>query len=478
MGCSGPQWWRQVKSIPGPLWIVFILHMLDAYCFFSIAFNITLYFTSELGMSDSEASNYFGLWGGLLVLFGIPSGYIIDQIGLKKSILIGAITSTIARFVFAFSDSAEVSVIALLLGSTFGAGLFQSPLHIAVARYSPTEQVRNIGFSFLYTFANIGAIAALLSTDLFLRLNLVMSGYQLLFVVCAFVSLLTVVFGSAFQEMPERDQPAGTLSTKQFLATLLEKNLWMLMLLVIVLIPSRALFHYAEALVPIYLARMFPGTPYGSVLTVNPAAILVLTPIAGILLKRAGTYPMLISGTAIAGASIFIMYFWYTANYYWGVLIPEGVVVSELIFTVGEAIYSPRFSKYAIDLAPPQKQGIYGGLVPLPGFAGTLMAGWVSGQLLERYCSSPDAAECRKVWPPIGYMAMATPLALLLIWLFIAGCGVTFNTEPNYVAAVDKENEVELDNVEPEALYDSSLSDVALEAVDEASSYDSDAAYV
>lgn len=459
--------YRVLRRIPACLWIVFLLHCLDAFSYFARTFNITLYFTERLGMSDATASRYYAWFGAASVVFGVLAGPVIDWMGLKKSLLLGILITTVAGFMFAFATSIPVVVMALLFGIPLGAALFQPPLHIAVDRYSVLkaenedmgEQVKKMAFRFLYTGANLGAVVALVYTSaLIVQSGVVMSsqssessgansttttancsdvgfnmfapaqleptssesedgwvfdGYGLLFLTAAIVSAVTVVVTSAFQETRMPVEPEK-ITAKQCISTLREPNFYILLCFVTSLIPVRAMFKYMEALMPIYLTRTLPCAPYGMLLAVNPLAIIVLTPVMGIVTRRVPLFALLIIGTFISGISPLLLAFWTEAPYY------TNIWVSILIFTVGEALYSPMVSQYTLMLSPLNKKGLYGGLILLPTFLGTFAAGEITAWLLEDYCPrGGDPARCHEMWIPVALMSLISFVLLVVMYIVL-----------------------------------------------------------
>ena len=482
--------WLAIKRIALCLWIAFALHALDAYSYFALSFSITLYFTESLGMSDEAASRYYAWYGGASVIFGVLSGPVIDRMGLKKSLLLGALVSTVARVLFAFSGSIPVVVLSLLIGVPLGAGLFQPPLHIAVDRYSALKatsvdeesEIKKMGFRFLYTAANVGAIVALLFTDFAIDTSpdlaglgnssdtnsslaqltcptsfdlfnggddpgdssddhWMFEGYVLLFATAAAVSAFTVVLSSAFQEQRMAKEPAK-LTWRLGLSTLREPNFYILLWFVTVLIPVRAMFKYMEALMPLYLTRTLPCAPYGTLLAVNPFGIIVLTPIVGVITRRVPFWALLVIGTFVSGVAPLLMYWWRDGPLY------SNIWVSIGIFTLGEALYSPLISQYTLLLSPADKKGLYGGLILIPTFIGTFVAGEITVWLLATYCPRDgDPDRCHDMWLPVTLMSVSSSVLLLVMWVVlhpICKYDEAARAE-GYVLQEDFEGDVELD---------------------------------
>ena len=87
-----------------------------------------------------------------------------------------------------------------------------------------------------------------------------------------------------------------------------------------------------------------------------------------------------------------------------------------MVFTVGEAIWSPRLMQFSAEIAPRGKEGAYIALAMLPYFLGKAGAGVLSEQMTARYFTdnqvlfpSHDVA-----WLWIGGMAAISPIGLII----------------------------------------------------------------
>jgi dipeptide/tripeptide permease len=99
------------------------------------------------------------------------------------------------------------------------------------------------------------------------------------------------------------------------------------------------------------------------------------------------------------------------------------LVILILIFTIGEAIWSPRLMQFTAEIAPKGKEGSYIALSVLPWFLSKFFVGPMSGMLVSAYtpldpitkkslASYPDHW---MIWVWIGGTAVLTPLGLLVL---------------------------------------------------------------
>jgi dipeptide/tripeptide permease len=92
------------------------------------------------------------------------------------------------------------------------------------------------------------------------------------------------------------------------------------------------------------------------------------------------------------------------------------LVVFIIVFTVGEAIWSPRLMQFSAEIAPRGKEGAYIALAMLPYFLGKMGAAVMSEQLTTRYFNADMVAypDHDKAWLAIGLMAMVSPIGMLI----------------------------------------------------------------
>jgi dipeptide/tripeptide permease len=92
-----------------------------------------------------------------------------------------------------------------------------------------------------------------------------------------------------------------------------------------------------------------------------------------------------------------------------------------VVFTIGEAIWSPRLMQFTAEIAPKGREGAYIALSVLPFFVAKFFVGPMSGWLVNAY-TPVDAAGAalasyprhHMLWIWIGGMAVLSPAGLLV----------------------------------------------------------------
>ena len=93
-----------------------------------------------------------------------------------------------------------------------------------------------------------------------------------------------------------------------------------------------------------------------------------------------------------------------------------GILSFVILFSIGEAIWSPRLLQLAAEIAPKNREGTYIALSYLPYFLAKMIAGPLSGWLLATY-TPPDQSFYPlhyMVWIWIGGMSVLSPLGLVV----------------------------------------------------------------
>lgn len=177
------------------------------------------------------------------------------------------------------------------------------------------------------------------------------------------------------------------------------------------------------------------GAPLGTLWNVtNSALIIILVPLIGALTQRISAYRVVTFGCFIVAASVFVLALpsaWFTGLADG----PAGRIIGHLylgltgtvspwyimlflfvvLYSIGEAFYSPRVYEYAAAIAPRGQEASYGALSYVPMFLAKLFVGTFSGVLLARYCPETGPRDAQTMWLIIALMALVAPVGLLVL---------------------------------------------------------------
>ncbi len=229
-----------------------------------------------------------------------------------------------------------------------------------------------------------------------------------------------------------------------------EKYFWIFLGIITLTIFVRMVFFQFHYTFPKYGLRVLGldakiGTIYG---VINPALIVFLVPLFALFTKKISSYKLLVIGSIVSAGSCFIVlipqqalaflsttalgeivFVKFLGNYpdmtalaanppnpfYWV------FILFIVVFTIGEAIWSPKLMQFTAEMAPKGKEGTYLALAILPFFLAKLIAGPMSGILLNAYVPvgankeiAANYPDHPMVWVWIGAMAIITPIGLLV----------------------------------------------------------------
>ena len=243
---------------------------------------------------------------------------------------------------------------------------------------------------------------------------------------------------------------ASIKTAEMIKSVITEKYFWIFLGMLAMTLFVRFIFFHFHYTFPKYGIRVLgEGAKIGSIYGVlNPVLIVFLVPLVASFTKKVSSYKMMIVGSIVSAGSCFIAaipshYFVHMTDSVLGELIfikwlgmastmeallqnppvPEywPLVVFITVFTVGEAIWSPRLMQFTAEIAPEGKEGTYIALSVLPWFFAKFVVGPMSGLLLKYYVPVDEAgksmapyADHNMVWIWIGGMAIFTPIGLVV----------------------------------------------------------------
>ncbi len=180
---------------------------------------------------------------------------------------------------------------------------------------------------------------------------------------------------------------------------------------IFMLIPVQTLFAHNWLTLPQYTKRAFTGIVsdnFEFFVNFNPLLIFILAPMVAALTIKKNTYKMMIIGTFVMAAPTFILVLGPNIFTLFGYLI---------IMTIGEAMWQPRFLQWIAEIAPKGMTGIYMGIGQFPWFLTKIIVSLYSGWFLMRYCPegvAPEATNTETLWLIYGFIAIISPIALIL----------------------------------------------------------------
>ncbi|MCK5406423.1 MAG: MFS transporter, partial [Candidatus Krumholzibacteria bacterium] len=85
-----------------------------------------------------------------------------------------------------------------------------------------------------------------------------------------------------------------------------------------------------------------------------------------------------------------------------------------ILFSLGEAMWQPRFLQYAAELAPKGQTGAYIAYANIPWFMVKALAGLYTGKMMGRFCPAEGVQNTETMWLIYALVAMISPVGLVI----------------------------------------------------------------
>ncbi len=445
-----------LKGAQRELWLTFLLKFLIYTAYSVTNKTMVLWLSKDLGFNDQAAGALVGwVWAPAMTVFTLLAGSLTDAIGLRRTFFLGVAICTVARSVMVVTTipwlALACGVLPLAVGEALG-----TPVLLAATRCYSTTRQRSMSFSIIYAVMNVGYWVAGWIFD-FVRQRDFHPSYfgfqptthqQLFLVSLAFeVLLFPAIYFLRRREENERAAQStvfGTVkdsaaATIQLFRRLLGQSAFFRLLVFFLLIGFlKAIFLQMDYVFPKFGDREIgPHAPVGKLTGINAVMIIFLAPVVGALTQKFSAYRMVIVGGAICTAGVFVMALptgWFEGATHsvlggWlghGYLGVQGSIhpyyimaaIYLVIFSVGEAFYSPRVYEYAAAIAPKGQEASYGALAYLPFLVGKLLVG-TSGWLLAAFCPAQGPRRSGTMWLIFALAASVAPIGLLVLRPYI-----------------------------------------------------------
>jgi MFS family permease len=455
-----------LKTARRELWLTFLIKFLIYTAYSVTNKTMVLWLSKDLGFSDQAAGALVGwVWAPAMTVFTLLAGSLTDAIGLRRTFFLGIGICTFARTVMVTTTNPGLALACGVLPLAVGEALGTPVLLAATRVYSTTAQ-RSIAFSIIYAVMNIGYLAAGYIFDFIRNLDLHVSiggfqptPHQQLF--CVSLALEILLFPAVY--FLRRDSKASRAAARSqktdsdfwhnisqtvrqsatdtialFHRLMQQSGFYRLLVFFIFIGFLKALFLQMDYVFPKFGDReMGLHAPVGKLANINAIVVIVLAPVVGALTQRIASYRMVIIGSVICAAGVFVMslptdWFVPAANGWIGQAFGHGYlrlsgpihpyyVMSAIyltIFSIGEAFYSPRVYEYAAAIAPPGQEASYGSLAYLPFLVGKLLVG-TGGWLLAAFCPEHGPRRPGMMWLIFALAASVAPVGLVVFRRYI-----------------------------------------------------------
>ncbi len=485
--------WKYAKDLrhsPRELWLVSISQVIEYVAYSIMISTFTLWLTSDIKMSDMASGNYVATWSLGITVTIFVIGALVDAVGVKKILLIGTVLAIASRLFLATNTNIYVLTFLGFIPQAISAALLSPVISVAIKRFTKND-TSAMGFGLFYTLMNIGfALGGILFDFIrnhFGEYGIVsvpilgdISTYRFILLSSFLISLPTYLFMILMREGvdlnddgnivfdPKKEKMTGNffqalgktiaVSIKDAFAifknVMRQRAFWKFMLLLGLLLGVNYVFYHFSYTFPKYGIRVLgEGAKVGSIYgVINPVIIIFFVPFISWATRKMSSYMMILVGTILSSGSVFLVtlppsFFRPISDSVFGRLIwQEWLGVSPntssetigiymalcffvVIFTFGEAIWSPRLMEYTARIAPKGQEGSYLSLALLPKFIAQPLVGIMSGSLLSTYVPAKEVAGKQvvgdisnhyMVWFWIGVVAITSPIGMIVFRKFVS----------------------------------------------------------
>lgn len=462
----------KLQGAPREVGLTFGLKFLSVTAYKILNVTLVLWMINDFGFSEKSALGFITGWSLVLTAFTVLAGSITDALGLRRTLMIGVSICVITRGVMVVTQNQTAVFLLGLFPLAIGEALSTPVLVAALRRYTAPAQ-RSVAFSLFYALMNFGFLVGYFVFDgvrehlkanggLSLPMGIgELSPYQTLFLVslCVDALMWPIVFalrarvemteaGLVEAARPERARAEtpwksatntakeAALAAGRVLGGLFRSEGFYRLLVFLIMIGFlKVVFNVMDFVLPRFaMLELGDSVRVGRFNAVNGILILVLAPAVGVWTRRYSAYSMVILGGFITAASfVFIIippgFFEPLAAGWLGRILGNGymelqgpvhpyyitIILWQVLFSVGEAFYSPRVYEYAASIAPKGQEASYSSLSYIPLLFGKLVTGAAFGGLLEKYCPLQGARDPSTMWLIIGTMVLVAPTVLLLL---------------------------------------------------------------
>jgi len=438
---------KALKDAPRGFWYTNFAYWLDGVSYFGMLTLLTMFFHDVAGLSDDTGHKLVSIYTGLITGSMLVFGPVSDRLGVRRSLIVSVVLFIIGRAALSLVPGLlppgsvpliAVCVVALVVAAA-GNGFMQPSCYAGVRRFTD-EKTAAMGYGLLYAGMNlgivvVGLVSPRIRTGIHIEGLVDFGGFGIagVFWFCVLVNVLMllgllVFFTPKVERQAERagsGTPAekGKETAARSGPRLLENPLgavaaWFkgnpvsnarFMFFIFVLLPVQTLFAYQWLVMPQYITRAFSqgvANNMESIVNVaNPLIIVLGVPIITALTRRVSVYRMMIVGTLVSALPAFLF-----------VLGPSFPLLKTYIifFSLGEAMWQPRFLQFAAELAPKGKTGAYIAYANIPWFMVKSLAGLYTGRMMQRYCPAEGALNTEMMWLIYALVAMISPVGLIL----------------------------------------------------------------
>ena len=444
---------RDLLHLPRAFWLINLFFMIDSMAYFGILTLMQEYLHLDVKLADWVAGFFISFFTGAVTVFMIGFGGVGEKLGWCRGLALAITLCLVGRIGYCLAPgvgfaAALALVLAGLVLIALGEGMVQPVCYAGIKQFTD-EKTSAMGYGLIYAIMNFGIfLIGFVSPLIRVPVEKVheatalaqpapatiwrffadrgVSGLNAVNWTCTAITLVALLLLLAFMTMgadqtgrrSRQNQPSPLSSQARQAPWYARVGRYLsegpfsnarFVFFIFMLLPVQTLFAHQWLTMPAYVLRAYSEGVANHmewiVNWINPGIIFFGVPLITALTRRANVYTLMIVGSAVSALPTFLLAF--------GPHTPL-LIVYLFLFSIGEALWSPRFLQYAAELAPEGKLGQYMGLANVPWIMAKSTTGLYSGYFLGRYCPTDGPQDTQTMWLIYSLIAIASPIGLLL----------------------------------------------------------------
>lgn len=389
------------KSFNRTFWVANVIELFERWAWYGMYVLLALYLTSStdtgaLGFSHEQKGMLMGSVTALLYLLPIFTGALADKIGFKKVLIVSLIILSSGYLLLSyFTTYVGFFVSFIYLG--IGASLFK-PIIAATVAKTTSEKTSSIGFGIFYMIVNIGSFIGPIFSS-----KLREYGWENVFYLSCISIIVNLFLTILFFKEPDNQnrQKSSVLSIiKEALLNIyyVLKDIRFAIFLIIITgfwtmynqlfytlpvfienwVDTSIIYNWLHGISPSLASAI--GTKNGNIApemmtNIDAFYIVIFQVLVSTIVMRFLPLKSMFIGILLSTLGLCLSFIFSNGFY---------LIITILIFAIGEMSASPKIIEYIGRIAPSDKTALYIGTSYLPLAGGNFFAGIISGKTYSK----------------------------------------------------------------------------------------------
>jgi len=360
--------WKGLKKLPHEMWVIFFTTLINRTGTMVLPF-LTLYLTSQRKVSAAEAGFVIAVYGFAALITAPLVGRISDKMGALKVMRGSLIFSGVLLFLFSFSTNYYLILLITFIWSVINEAF--RPANMSLISEVTDSSQRRTAFALNRLAINLGMSIGPVAGGFLSLID-----FSLLFYVDGFTALaagLYLTFAKLNLKSPESYASHAEKTEIKF--SVLKDKIFLFFLVGIT--PVTLVFFQHIGAMPIFVVNDLGYTTaaFGLFSAVNTVLIIIAEVPLNELMSNWKYKNSLFLGALLCSFGFGGMAF--INNSF-------GLIITIIIWTVGEMIFFPVTASYVSEIAPPKKRGEYMGYFQMTFSVGFMLGPWLGTEIYER----------------------------------------------------------------------------------------------